>query len=263
MKIGVTQIILGQMTLDETLNLCQEAGYDAVELVFSPDKDLKVDLSDEELSAVNERCAQAGVAVTSVITQYAERGNLLSRDAQQRELGRRCVVRSLQIAGVLGAGATLLHPGQLTHEGTYDEVWDDLRDILRSLATQAQDHGVAIGLENVWNKFILSPREAAQFVDEVGSEWVGIYLDTANMMAYGHPEQWIRALGSRIKRVHVKDFDRAKHAFVELMDGDTEWPLVMGELRAAGYGVSLIHEVSGDRATQIRMGERMRSIIAL
>ncbi len=263
MKIGVTQIIIGQMTLDDTLNLCQEAGYDAIELVFSPDRDLNVDLSDGELQAVNKQCTQAGVSVTSVIAHYPERGSLLSRDPQQREFGRRCVARSLEIAGALEAGATLVHPGQLTAEGTYDQAWDDLRDILRSLATEAAEHAVVIGLENVWNKFVLSPREAAQFVDEVGSEWVGIYLDTANMMAYGHPEQWIRALGSRIKRVHVKDFDRSKHAFVELMDGDTDWLLVMGELHAAGYEVSLIHEVSGDHATQIRMGERMRRIIAL
>ena len=34
MKIGVTQIVLGRMSLDDTLELCQEAGYDALELVF-------------------------------------------------------------------------------------------------------------------------------------------------------------------------------------------------------------------------------------
>jgi L-ribulose-5-phosphate 3-epimerase len=263
MKIGVTQIILGKMSLDDTLDLCQEAGYDAIELVFSPDKDLNVEMSDQELKTVGDRCAQAGVTVTSVIAQYAERGNLLSRDQQQRAFGRRAVERSLQIASVLEAGATLLHPGQLTSQGTYDEAWDDLCDVLRSLASTAENAGVAIGLENVWNKFMLSPREAVQLVDEVGSEWVGIYLDTANMMAYGHPEQWIRALGSRIKRVHVKDFDRSGHAFVELLDGDAEWPTIMSELRAADYDVSLIHEVSGDRAVQIRMGERLRRIVAL
>ena len=263
MKIGVTQIIMSQMTLDDTLSLCQEAGYDAVELVFSPDKDLNVDMSDEELAAVSARCVQAGVTVTSVIAQYAERGNLLSRDSQQREFGRRCVARSLQIASRLEAGATLVHPGQLTPEGTYEEAWDGLRDILRSLVPEAERCRVAIGLENVWNKFMLSPREAAQFVDEVSSEWFGIFLDTANMMAYGFPEQWIRALGSRIKRVHLKDFDRSRHAFVELLDGDTEWAVVMSELRAIGYDISLIHEVSGDHAAQLRMGDRLRRIIAL
>ena len=263
MKIGVTQIILGQMSLEDTLDLCQEAGYDAVELVFSHDKDLDVDMNDDELESVHSRCAQAGVAVTSVIAQLAESGNLLSRDPQQRDLGRRRLVRSLQIAGRLRAGATLLHPGQLTPEGTYDEVWVDLRDVLRSLTVDANEAGVVIGLENVWNKFLLSPREAVQFVDDVGSDRVGIYLDTANMMAYGFAEHWIRALGSRIKRVHVKDFDRARHAFVDLLDGDTDWAVVMAELRAIGYDVSLIHEVSGDRAAHIRMGERLRQITAL
>ena len=263
MKTGVTQIILGNMTLDDTLDLCGEAGYDAIELVFAPDKDLDVELSDQALEDVGIRCAQAGVSGTSVSAYYPERGILLSREPQERERGRRCVARSLVIGGVLEAGATLLHPGQLTPEGTYDEAWDDLADVLKSLVTEAERHRTAIGLENVWNKFILSPREAVQFVDEIGSEWIGIYLDSANMMSYGHPEHWVRALGSRIKRVHVKDFDRPKRAFVELMDGDTDWPLVMGELRNTGYQVSLIHEVSGDRATQIRMGERMRRIIAL
>ena len=263
MKIGVTQIILGPMGLDDTLNLCQEAGYDAVELTFAPDKDLDVGMSDDELASVRGRCEQAGIAVTSVIAHHAERGNLMSRDARQRESGRNCLARSIQIAGQLHAGATLLHPGQLTPEGTYDEAWADLRDVLRSLAVEAAENGVAIGLENVWNKFLLSPREAAQFVDEVGSDAVGVYLDTANMMAYGYPEQWIRALGPHIKRVHVKDFDRAAHAFVELLDGDTDWPAVMAALRACGYDVSLIHEVSGDRALHIRMGERLRQIISL
>ena len=263
MKIGVTQIILGQMSLDDTLNLCQEAGYDAVELTFAPGKDLDVEMSDDELTSVRGRCERAGVAVTSAIAHYAERGNLMSRDARQRELGRNGLARSIQIAAGLQAGATLLHPGQLTPEGTYDEAWADLRDVLRSLAVEAAENGVAIGLENVWNKFLLSPREAAQFVDEVGSDAVGVYLDTANMMAYGYPEQWIRGLGPHIKRVHVKDFDRAAHAFVELLDGDTDWPAVMAALRACGYDVSLIHEVSGDRALHIRMGERLRQIISL
>ena len=263
MKTGVTQIVLGDMSLDATLKLCRDAGYDAVELTFDPGKDLSVDLADDELDVVRDQCQRAGVAITSAVARYADRGNLLSRDPDQRDAAKACLERSLYVAGRLEAGATLLHPGQLEADGTYDQAWDDLRDVLRSVVPMAASFEVAIGLENVWNRFLLSPREAAQFVDEVGSEWAGIYLDTANMMAYGHPEHWIRALGSRIVRVHVKDFHRAGHAFVDLMDGDTDWSTLIAELRAIGYQHSLIHEVSGDRETQIRMGERMRRIASL
>ena len=106
-------------------------------------------------------------------------------------------------------------------------------------------------------------KETADFIDEVGSDWVGVYLDTANMMAYGYPEHWIRSLGSRIKKVHFKDFDRGQHKFVNLMDGDTDWVTVMSEFRVAGYDDSVVHEVGGDREVQIEMAKRMKEIVAL
>jgi len=263
MKIGITQIVLGEMSLEDTLALCAEAGYEAVELVFTEDKDLNVDLSDAELVSVRERCSAAGVEISSVIANYADRGNLLSRNAAEREKCIRCLRRSLEIAGVVGADGILLHPGQLPCEGTYDEAWNDLRDALREAASLAAENRVRIGLENVWNRFLLSPREAREFIDEVGDPWVGIYLDTANMMAYGYPEHWIRALGQRIKKVHFKDFVRRDHRFVNLLEGDTDWPLVIAELRRIGYRSSLIHEVGGDHQTLVDLGARMRRIVAM
>jgi L-ribulose-5-phosphate 3-epimerase len=261
-QIGVTQIILKDLSLDDTLSLCAEAGYDAVELTFTADgKDLHVDMSADELAGVRRRCDEAGVTIAAVLGHYAERGNLLSRDAAERDACARCLARALEIAGGVGTDAVLLHPGQLTARGTYTEAWDDLVGHLRELAPTAQGHGVAIAVENVWNKFLLSPREAAQFVDEVGSDFVGIYLDTANMMAYGFPEHWIAELGPRIKKVHLKDFARRDHRFVDLTDGDTDWPAVMAGLRAIGYDGTLIHEVGGDRDTQIEMARRMRAIV--
>ena len=142
--------------------------------------------------------------------------------------------RSLEIAGILEVDTILLHPGQLTIEDTYQAVWDNLLDVLKNLAPVAASNRAAIALENVWNKFLLSPKETREFVDAVDSKWVGVYLDTANMMSYGYPEHWIRELGSRIKCVHFKDFRRGEHQFVNLLDGDTDWPCVMRELRAIG-----------------------------
>ena len=263
MKIGVTQIILGNMSLADTLSLCQDAGYDAVELTFNESKDTDINMSDAELRGIAETCEAAGVDIGSITAGYADRGNLLSLDATEREKGARSLARGIEVAGALGVGGILLHPGQLTVEGTYQQVWDNLVGILRELAPSAEVHRVAVGLENVWNKFLLSPKEMREIVDEIGSDWVGTYLDTANMMAYGYPEHWIRELGSRIKRVHFKDFSRSAHQFVNLLDGDTDWPAVMEAFRAIGYDGYVIHEVGGDREAQIELARRMREIVAM
>lgn len=263
MKIGVTQIILGNMPLADTLALCQEAGYDAVELCFEEDRDTDINMSESELKAVRESCAAAGIEISSVAANYQDRGNLLSLNSGQRAKGIKSVVRSLEIAEAIGVDAILLHPGQLTDEGTYLGVWENLSSILSDLAPIAESHGAVIGLENVWNKFLLSSREMWDFIDVIDSEWVRSYLDTANMMAYGYPEHWIRELGARIVRVHFKDFQRDQHQFVNLLDGDTNWPSVMRNLRAVGYDGYVIHEVGGDWAHQVDVAERMRRIVAM
>ncbi len=263
MKIGVTQIILGNMSLDDTLKLCQDAGYDAVELTFGEGKDTDINMSDAELQGIAAKCDSAGIEIASITAGYANRGNLLSPDAEQRNNGTKSLARGLEVAGALGVGGILLHPGQLNVEGTYQQVWDNLVGILKDLAPSAEKHKVAIGLENVWNKFLLSPKEMREIVDEIGSDWVGTYLDTANMMAYGYPEHWIRELAHRIKRVHFKDFSRGQHRFTNLLDGDTDWSAVMEAFRAVGYDGYVVHEVGGDREAQIDLAKRMRKIIAM
>jgi hexulose-6-phosphate isomerase len=262
MKIGVTQIIFGDMSLDDTLELCNAAGYECVELTFRPGKDLNTDNSDEEIDAVREKCAAADIHIGSVIASCPEGGNLLSPDSAERDDRVKSLVRSLEIGGRLGADCTLLHPGQLAREGTYQQAWDNLVDALKDVASVAAEHKVNIGIENVWNKFLLNPRECNQIVEEIGSEWIGIYIDTANMMFYGWEDMWIRELGANIKKVHFKDFSRKDKNFTPLMDGDTDWPVLMRELRNIGYDDCVIHEVGGDRDVQIEMARRMKEIVA-
>ena len=83
------------------------------------------------------------------------------------------------------------------------------------------------------------------------------------MMAYGYPEHWIRGLKDRIKRVHFKDFKRREHKFVDLMDGDTDWPTVMADLRSIGYDKPVIHEVGGDKAAPVETAKRMKKIVSM
>lgn len=263
MKIGITQIILGKLSLDETLQLCQDAGYECIELVFGAGRDPDVNMSDDEIRGVKKKCEAAGVEVGSAIAWYEERGNMLSPDATANKQGMKCLTRAIDIAHVLGTDGVLLHPGQLTVDGTYEEAWDRFLGQMKEVAPYAASKGVAVGIENVWNKFLLSPRETAEFVDAVGNDWIGVYLDTANMMFYGFPEQWIRGLKQRIKRVHFKDFVRRERQFVPLMDGDTDWPVVVKLLREIGYDSYVMHEVGGDRDLQIEMARRMKKIVAM
>ena len=263
MKIGVTQIILKDMSLENTLQLCRDAGYEAVELVFAEGHDPDIGMSDDEIRQVRKRCDDAGIEISSSMARYGDRGNLLSSKAEDREQGKKSLVRSVEIANVLEVGAVLLHPGPLTAEGTYKSAWDGMLGILKEVAPFAEEKQVAIGVENVWNKFLLSPKEMGDFVDEVASDWVGTYLDTANMMLYGFPEHWIQGLDSRVKRVHFKDFDRKSRQFVHLMDGDTDWPEIVRLLRGIGYDSYVIHEVGGDREVQMEMARRMKKIVAM
>ncbi|GIX05842.1 MAG: hypothetical protein KatS3mg115_0245 [Candidatus Poribacteria bacterium] len=117
MKIGITQIILGDMSLDETLRLCEAAGYQALELTFRPGKDLHPQLGEREILQVGRRCADAGIEIGSVIASGSSGGNLLSPDPEDQRRGRERVRRSLEIAALLEVSCTLLHPGQLLNVG--------------------------------------------------------------------------------------------------------------------------------------------------
>lgn len=263
MKIGFTQIVTGGMSLDDCLSLCKDAGYNAIELSFREGGGLDINMNESDIKKVAQKCADAGVTIASVIGGYKDNGSMLSLNPEERKKGCKSIRRILEIGNILGTDGMLLHPGQLRPEGSYTEVWNAFLDELKQLAPVAESFKVAICVENVWNKFLLSPKEMREFVDAVGSDWVGTYLDTANMMEYGYPEHWVRELGKRIHKVHFKDYKRGNRSFVNLLDGDTNWAVVMKEFRAIGYDSAVVHEVGGDRNALIDIAERMRKIIAM
>ena len=113
----------------------------------------------------------------------------------------------MEVAGLMGMETALLVPAFVNDSGeTYDEVYKRSQDEVSELIPFAEKHNVAIGIENVWNKFLYSPLEMARYIDEIDSPWVGAYFDVGNIVNFGFPEQAIRILGDRIKKIHVKDF---------------------------------------------------------
>jgi hexulose-6-phosphate isomerase len=123
-------------------------------------------------------------------------------------------------------------------ELSYDKVWDRATDFISNALPLAKELGVDIGIENVWNKFLLSPLEMARFIDQFDDARVGSYFDVGDVLATGYPEHWIPILNDRIRRVHVKDYRRAVGSvdgFVDLLSGDVNWPAVVQSLKSIGY----------------------------
>jgi len=120
----------------------------------------------------------------------------------------------------------------------YDILFARAKEGTQRLLRTAEQCKVALCVENVWNKFLLSPIEMRDFIDGFDSEFVAAYLDVGNVLAFGYPQHWIRILGKRIKRVHFKDYKVSAggaNGFCDLLEGDVNWPEVIKALKAVGY----------------------------
>jgi hexulose-6-phosphate isomerase len=236
--------------LEGRLRAAKEAGFDGVELTISPPGGgpLTLETTEREAGHIRETAARLGVELPSLMGGAAAQGTpVLHPDPNVRAECVEKLGRALERARWLGATAVLLHPGQLKPETRYDDAWTWTREALKATIPYAERHGVALAIENVWNKFILSPLEMQRMIDEVDHPLIGTYFDVGNCILYGYPEQWVAILGRRIKKVHVKDFKRAVatgQGFCQLLDGDAAYPAVMAELRRAGYDDYLTSEVS-------------------
>ena len=259
-------------TFGEKLAATRRAGYEGVELTFGADGDAPLHLGMDRTSVERLRATveDAGLAAPSVMGGAALRdATLLSADAAVRRQAVANLDAALERAAWLGATTVLVHPGQLRPETRYDHAWGWTVQALKDLIPACERTGVGLGLENVWNKFLLAPTEMRQLLDEVNHPLIGCYLDTANMLLYGYAEQWAPIVGRHIRKVHVKDFKRERGGgrFCQLLAGDCNYPAVMRELRALGYDDYLTSEVSrgerGEGQTMADTAARMDEIIAM
>lgn len=253
-KAVVFSMIPDGAGLDERFALARRAGFDGVEVAPVGD--------DREASAMRSAAEKAQVEIHSVI-YGGWKAPLSSPDPAVAEQGEREVEAALRCAKRLGAGAVLLVPAVVNENTRYIEAYERSQKRLRSLIPEAEKQGVPILVENVWNNFLLSPLEFARYVDELDSPWVMSYFDVGNVVAFGWPEDWIRTLGPRIGRVHLKDFRRGPRQWVNLREGDVNWPEVRKALDEVGYTGYLTAELGGGDEDYLRdVASRMDDIIA-
>jgi len=246
----------------EKMKAVKAAGYDGAEMNSHMNQDEVVKAQDE-----------VGLAIPSVCNDRHWAKPLSDPNPEVRAEGLAALQQTLRDAKRYGAKSILLVPAVVTKQTSYAEAYERSQAEIRKALPLAEELGVKISLENVWNKFLLSPLEAAHYVDQFESPMVGWHFDVGNIVNFGFPEQWVRILGKRINMIHIKEFSLKKRdkqglwsGFdVPLLEGDNDWPAVMKALDESGYAGGWVVTEQGGGDTQEGLNDlssRLSRIIA-
>lgn len=246
----------------EKMKAIKEAGFAGVEMMSHMDPD-------EVLRARDA----TGLIIPSVCGRDHWSKPLSDSNPKVREAGLEALKQTLRDGKRYGASSILLVPGVVSKEVAYDEAYTRSHAQIRKAVPLAEELGVKIAIENVWNAFLLSPLEAARYVDEFNSPAVGWHFDVGNVLNIGWPEQWIPVLGKRIQKLHIKEFSRKKRDSeglwkgfgVSLGEGDNNWSAIMKALDEVGYhGWGIAEQGGADSPEGLRdISDRMSKIFAL
>ena len=231
LKKGIWYASSPGKTVLEKFQAAKAAGFDGIEPPSHLDQE-------EVLRARHT----TGLSIPSVSCGQHSRG-LSNPDGAKRDEAVEGIEQALRDAKRYGASSILVVPGGVTEQVTYAAAYQRVQDGLRKTVPLAEELGVRLACENVWNHFLLSPLEAARFVDEFHSPAVGWHFDVGNAIYLGWPEQWIHILGPRIQKLHIKEFSRKKMGEkglragfdIEYLEGDNDWPAVMKAVDDIGY----------------------------
>ncbi|MFY9427313.1 MAG: sugar phosphate isomerase/epimerase family protein [Caldicoprobacterales bacterium] len=243
----------GGLSSKEYISMAKDAGYEGIEFALDETGIISLESSDEEIKEIRRMAEGEGLETPSLASGLYWKYPLTSSDEKIRQKAKDIVKKQLDAAALLGADTILVVPGLVGADFIpggevveYDVAYDRSLEALTELKEYAEKVKVNIGVENVWNKFLLSPLEMRDFVDKIDSPYVGVYFDVGNVLYSGYPEHWVKILGSRIKKVHFKDFKVSVgniSGFVDLLSGDVNYPAVVEELKKVGYEDYVIAEM--------------------
>jgi L-ribulose-5-phosphate 3-epimerase len=269
MKKGIhCRALPGCGGIAEKMKLAKDSGFEGVELALTLKGELSFNSGHAEIAAFKKAAEEIGIEICSLTSSLNWQYSLTSDSEIARQKAKDNILRQIRVAAMLDAGAILVLPGFVGVDFKPSELFADLvpdengieREIIdydlaweravaafKQIAPFAEEYGIYVCIENIWNKFLLSPLEMRSFIDEIGSPYVQAYLDVGNMMLYGYPQHWIKILAKRIKRVHFKDFRQGAatlSGFVDLLSGDVDFNKVMEALRGIQYDGWITAEIT-------------------
>jgi hexulose-6-phosphate isomerase len=228
-----------RMSVEQILRTAKEMGYQGVELTLEAEGEISPSTPAADVKRIKDLAESIGIRTPTFATGLGWAYPAVGADDAAGAAGLDIVSKELEFAEILGASTVLVVPCTVGPDLPYDVAYDRTVEVFSGpIADEAASRGVTIGLEYVWNKFLLSPLEFRNIIDDINRPFVQAYFDVGNVLIAGFPEQWIRILGERVKAVHFKDFKLAIGnitGFIDLLEGDVAWDRVMAALRAIGY----------------------------
>jgi L-ribulose-5-phosphate 3-epimerase len=243
-KKGILLSMLpANISCGERLKLAHEIGFEVLQAPTEPDA--------HKAEELRKAADATQIRIDSVMNMDHWKYPLSSSDPAVVEKSLAGMRTSLHNAKLWGSDVVLLVPAVLDPQTSYREAWTRSQKEIRKLLPLAEELKVVIAIEEVWNRFLLSPLEMASYIDEFQSPWVKAWFDVGNVVLYGYPQDWIRTLNKRIVKVHLKDFKRNKdsYSWVNLGEGDIDWAAVREAFAAIHYAGSATVELeAGDEA---------------
>jgi len=242
----VMDMLPTSMSYAERFKMARDVGFAVVQAPTTPDEHA----AEEMKKAADE----AGIRIDSVMNMDHWKYPLSSGDGVVVAKSMEGMRTSLHNAKLWGSDAVLLVPAVVNAQTSYADAWARSQARIRELLPMAEELKVVIAIEEVWNKFLLSPLEMVAYIDDFQSPWIKAWFDVGNVVLYGYPQDWIRTLGKSIYKVHLKDFKRKEggYAWVNLGDGDVDWTAVRQAFADIGYAGSAIAELDGGDEAYLR-----------
>jgi len=239
----------------DRFQIARDAGFEQVECPTMPDE--------HEAEEVKKASEKTGLRIHSVMNMAHWKYPLSSSDPAVVAQSVKGMETSLRNAHFWGAETVLLVPAVVNAETRYRDAWTRSQYEIRKLIPMAQQLNVIIGVEEVWNKFLLSPLEFTRYIDDFNSPWVRAYFDVGNVVFYGYPQDWIRTLGKRIVKLHIKDFkfENDVTKWTPLREGAINWPEIYRALSEIGYTGSATVELERGDAAYLREVNRRFDLI--
>ena len=268
--------LAGTNPIEAAVQAVKGAGFEGIELSIGDAGVLHIESSEADCQAIRQQVDAGGLALQTAACGLSWGLNPTSNEPSVRAAAIDAHRKALQRAGWLGCQAMLMVPGVVTSPIApdecvrYDHAVARVQEAVEALLPTAEESGVDLCLENVWNGLFLSPLELRDFVDQFSSQRIGVYLDVGNLLRYHqYPPHWIELLGERIKRVHIKEFNETfgfvgGYMFSDLMNGQVPWAATMQALRDVGYDRTLVAEMlPHDSGTLERTSAAMNVILAM